>query len=87
MFAPPLQISDAAQYLWDWYNDLASGVGRVRDGVCYAIPPSEYKAWAEISGHIVYASEYAILRAMDRAFCDALNTEFEAYRERQKDKK
>lgn len=87
VYAPPLIIPDAGRYLWDWYNDIASCVGRVRDGVCYPIPPSEYKAWADVAGHIVNGNEYDILRAMDRSFCDMMNEEFEAYRQRQKDAK
>ena len=80
--SPELIIPDDGQYLWDWYFELASAVGRVIDGVCMPIPWSEYLAWAEVAGLIVRSEEYAILRAMDASFCEETNKELQAYHKR-----
>jgi len=74
--APEVELSDAATYLWDWYFDIDARVGRVSDGVCRPIPPSEWLAWAHLTGHVVYRWEFAILAAMDLSYCQALNSEF-----------
>lgn len=50
------------------------------------IPPSEFRAWREITGNIVYPAEYAILCAMDVAYCDEMNKELAASIERIKEK-
>jgi len=68
--------------LWNWYDQISSGVGRIRDGVCFPIPWTEFQAWANLTGNIVSPSEYAILHSMDLVFCDETNKELEAYRER-----
>jgi hypothetical protein len=83
--SPELIIPDGGQYLWDWYHELAEGVGRINDGVCRPIPWGEYLAWAKVSGSIVRTDEYAILRAMDASFCDEMNKELQAYQERLRD--
>lgn len=72
------------RYLWDWYYDLSESIRRVRDGVCEPIPPSEYIAWLQATGNIVYAHEYAILRAMDDSYCTEMNSELSDYRERER---
>jgi hypothetical protein len=84
--SPPLEIPSVGAYLWEWYFDLSQRLRRVRDGVCEPIPPSEYEAWQRITGNIVYRHEYAILWAMDAAYCDEMNTELAAYQERLKEK-
>jgi hypothetical protein len=58
---------------------------RVRDGLCSPIPPTEYLAWREATGNIVYSAEYAILCAMDDAYCEAMSEELEDMRMRLKD--
>jgi hypothetical protein len=70
-------------YLWNWYFDLSGSLRRVCDGICQPIPPSEFLAWKEASDVIVYPHEYAILRAMDRAYCEASNAELADARTRQ----
>jgi hypothetical protein len=50
------------------------------------IPPSEYEPWARLTGNIVYRHEYAILAAMDAAYCDELNNELADHHERVKEK-
>ena len=69
-------------YLWEWFEEISESVSRTREGTCHPIPPSEFLAWATMTGRIVWPSEYAILRAMDRTFCSAMNVEFEEYRAR-----
>lgn len=58
---------------------------RVRDGVCSPIPPSEYVAWLQATGKIVYPAEYAMLCAMDVAFCEEMAKELADYHERMKE--
>lgn len=84
--SPPLFVPDEGRYLWEWYEQLSSGVRRVEDGVCGPIPWSEYLAWSKVIGHIVRPREYAILRAMDEAFCTEMNKELADFRERQNQK-
>lgn len=79
--APPLDIPEAGQHLWEWYSDVSLRVGRIHDGVCHPIPPSEWLAWQTLTGEIVYPFEHAILGAMDVAFCVEMNKELEAKRE------
>jgi len=40
-------------------------------------------AWAALTGEIVYPWEWSILRAMDAAYCGALNIELSEHRARQ----
>lgn len=72
--------------MWSWYNQISSGVGRIRDGVCFPVPPSEILAWQTLTQNLVSASEYAIVRAMDVAFCDEMNKELKDYRDRMNDR-
>lgn len=83
--SPPADIPDEALHLIEWFDELSDGVPRKIDGVCHPIPWTEFLAWASVTGRIVRHSEYAILRAMDRAYCVAMNEEYEAYRARQAD--
>jgi len=73
--------------LWDWYFDLSDTLRRVRSGLCEPIPPTEYRAWRLETGNVVYPSEYAILRAMDGAYCAEMNKELEDYRSRQEEER
>jgi hypothetical protein len=62
-------------YLWGWFQDVSTSITRVRDGAPQRIPPSEFLAWAMMTGRLVEPAEYAILREMDMAFCAALSVE------------
>lgn len=73
--SPEVEIPEAGEYLWGWFFEVSDAVGRLRDGVCHPIPPSEWVAWHTISEHIVYRWEFAILMAMDVAYCGAFNNE------------
>ncbi len=81
--APDFEVPTNGQYLWDWYFALSNRLRRVHDGVCSPIPPSEFLAWCQASGTIVYPAEYDILAAMDDMFCEEMNKELRDYRTRQ----
>lgn len=55
-------------------------ISRINDGVCARIPPSEWDAWQRLTGELVYPEEFAILAAMDRAYCTGVIGEIEAGR-------
>jgi hypothetical protein len=80
-----LVIPEAGEYLWNWYFDISQSIRRVHDGVCVPIPPSEFTHWRFNTATIVTAPEYAILRAMDRAYCAAMNIELGAFQVRQRE--
>lgn len=71
---PLLVIPEAGEYLWNWFWDIRNSLRQVLDGAAIPIPPSEFIAWAELTGQVVWPSEYAILRAMDKVFCSETNT-------------
>lgn len=79
---PPLIVPEYARHLWDWYLSISGGVRRVVDGVCGPIEPVQWVAWQGLSGEIVRPSDYAILRAMDDAYCVAMNLELRDYQAR-----
>lgn len=85
--APALDIPESGEHVWEWYFDLSNRLRRVRDGACEPIAPTEFLAWREITGSIVYPAEYDILGSMDLAFVDEMNKELSAYRERENDRR
>lgn len=78
-------LSDLGNTLWRWYFEVSDGLRRARDGAAEPIPPSEWLAWKSLTRNIVYPEEYAILRAMDTAYCDELGKELTAFHERQRE--
>lgn len=80
--SPEHCIPDGGETYWSWYFQISDGLTRVIDGVCMPVPASEINSWAQATYTIVTADEYAILRAMDTAFCDELNKELQAFHER-----
>lgn len=83
---PEMVVPVAGQHLWDWYFGLSGMLQRTREGICEPIPPSEYAVWIDrFCGEIVYPHEYAILAAMDVAFCDEMNKELDDLRARQEE--
>ena len=48
------------------------------------IPPTEWIAWQQLHGDIIYQWEYGTLAAMDRAYCAAVNEEIAAGRAMEK---
>lgn len=83
--APPFEVPSNGMYLWEWFKDLNSSISRISEGVCRLIPPSEIKAWSELTGNFIHPFEYDILNSMDIEFCNETNLEFKALRERQKE--
>ena len=61
--------------------DVDRRVGRMRDGACHPVPPSEWLAWARITGNIVRTWEFEALANMDVAYCATVNGELENRRE------
>ena len=55
---------------------------RARDGDAEPIRPETFAAHFGLSGTVVYPVEYAILRAMDRAYCAELASELKDYQAR-----
>lgn len=84
---PEVEIPEAGWQFWEWYWTLSARLRRVRDSVCDPIPPSEFQAWCKASGTIVRPSEYAILCAMDDAFCDEMNRELRDYNARMEERR
>lgn len=83
---PEIVVPPAGEHLWDWYFRLSGMLQRVYDGICEPIAPSEYAVWVDrFCGEIVYPHEYAILAAMDVAFCDEMNKELDDLRARQEE--
>lgn len=80
--APIFSIPQTGRYLWDWYFDLSDSLRRVRGNVCEPFPPSEFAAWRDLNGEIIYPVEYNIIREMDKAFCEEMNNEMADYRVR-----
>lgn len=66
--------------------ELYKCFGRVRDGICSPLPPSEILAWTKLYNVKIKPVEVAILHKMDLVFCDEINEELQAYRERSLDK-
>lgn len=79
---PPRIIPEEGQEYWGWYWEISNSLRRVSDGAVNPIPPSEYLAWAQMTGRIVWPSEYAILRLMDSAFCAMTGQEIKEYFDR-----
>lgn len=84
--SPSLDIPDEGLYLWQWFWNLSTWFRRVRSGVSEPIVPSEMIAWADVIGVDVRPAEFAILHAMDMAFCEATNVEISEWRERDREK-
>lgn len=82
--APPPRfiLPVEGKYLWDWFFDLNDNFSRIADGVVSRIPPSEFLAWANITGNIVHVREYDILRAMDAEYCVQIQARLDNERKR-----
>lgn len=79
---PSMPIPAEWWYVWDWFLDLNDMVNRSGDGYCRRVEPGVYFEWARLGGHIVSPSEYDILKAMDHAYCNAMNSEISDRRAR-----
>ena len=84
-YAPDFIVPEEGQHVWNWFVDLNRSVSRISNGICRMILPSEYIAWRELTGHVVYAHEYDMLKCMDEAYCIETNLEFESLRTKQQE--
>jgi hypothetical protein len=75
---PQFRIPQSAHYIWNWFKEISDIASPIREGFYRRIPPSEYLAWQQLTGNIVYPEEYDILFAMDGVFCDEMNAEIQA---------
>jgi hypothetical protein len=83
--SPLLIVPPVGRHIWDWFFDLSARLDRISDTSVKPIPPTEYIAWKAATGNIVYPSEYAILCAMDAAYCAEMGKELADYRARQEE--
>jgi hypothetical protein len=74
---PDIDVPEVGQYLWDWFEELSSGVNRIVDGRAQRCTWAEFHGWRELTGETVTPDEWAILRAMDLAYCGALQGEID----------
>lgn len=79
-YTPELNIPITGLYLWETYHLICLSLSRTHDGICKMIPPTEWRAWLDLSGKIVNHVEYDILTAMDASFCEETNKELESKR-------
>lgn len=84
---PPFEIPENGKHIWDWFREINSVAAVRQDGQYQPIKPSEYLAWQQITGNIVYPAEYDIMFAMDAVFCDEMNKEIESRQEMWRDRK
>jgi hypothetical protein len=82
---PNFDVPMSGKYLWDIFFALHHSISRAAEGVYHLIPPSEYDAWFRLTNTLVYAAEYDILVAMDRAYCTEANKELEDVRTKQQE--
>lgn len=81
-----MTIPPAGRYIWDWYFNLSDRLRRIQDSAAIPIPPSEYVAWLQATGNIVYSIEYGILCDMDRMYCETVGQELTDYHKRLEEK-
>lgn len=82
---PEFKIPQTGNYLWNIFFEMCESVGRIKNGMCYPIPPSEFKAYFELTETIVYPHEYGILRNMDSVFVIEMNKELQDFQSRQRE--
>lgn len=66
---------DIGVYLWEWFFDCLEGIRSIIDGVPIKITWQDLQAWSAITGNVASPSEYAILRRMSDAWCEAMGDE------------
>lgn len=77
---PDFRIPPNGSHIWEWFKEISAVASPVFEGFYRRIPPSEYLAWQQLTGNIVYPVEYDILFAMDGVFCDEMNAEIQSRR-------
>lgn len=81
---PPV-IEGYAETLLGRFWDLRDSIQRTMQGIAVRLSPADFHYWQKLSGEHIDPSDYTVLKAMDSAYCIALNRELEAFRERQRD--
>lgn len=81
MPVPDYEIPDGGEYLWDWFVDLLAWSDLINDGLARKPVPRDLLDWAHVTGNVVNADEYAILRDMGAAWAGAMNEELRYSRE------
>ncbi|WAJ30945.1 phage tail assembly chaperone [Antarcticirhabdus aurantiaca] len=66
------EVPAYGEHLLEWFWDINKGRQHT-DGTWLALPPSEMKAWQEMTGNIVRREEWAILRDMEVSYLRAVN--------------
>lgn len=74
---PEWDVPDGGQYLLDWFDELSTGHNRIVGRQVLRIEWRAMQAWQALMNVKIYPHEIAILRAMDTAYCEALETELE----------
>lgn len=74
---PEWDVPGGGQYLLDWFDDISNGVNRIGDGRVNRITWQDFIAWRDAMKTIVYPHEFAILKSMDMAYCEAMAGELE----------
>lgn len=77
-------IPDAGLSLWQWFWDIRQCQAAGFSGPT-PISHQEYRAWLDLTGNIVRREEIAILKAVDARFCEEIDKESEAIREREQE--
>lgn len=74
---PDWNVPTGGQYLLDWFDELSAGHNRIVQRHVLRVEWSAIQAWQQLLDVHIYPHEIAILRAMDTAYCEALETELE----------
>lgn len=81
---PAFEIPEEGLYLWDFFNQLINAIHRVDFNGNYCVmQPSEIFAWMTLTKNLISPIEYDILNAMDVVFCNELNADIAAKREKE----
>ena len=67
------EVPAYGEHLLEWFWDLNKG-RQHNDGAWLALPPSELKAWQDMTGNIVRREEWQILRDMEASYLRLVNT-------------
>ncbi len=87
LIAPEIDIPEGFERYWSIFWDVSNSVSRSIDGVVMLVPPSEWYYWSKLTNTVLNPDEFALLRAMDAAFCSQLNAEIAEKREKDKGQK
>lgn len=72
--SPEARAVEVGEYILEWFFDLSAGRQFGLDG---PLPLAwiDMMAWATLTGNIVRAEEWSVIRAVDRAYLSALSDE------------